>query len=122
MSFHKRFYNWDLITNFIESVGFQEFDRWLLGPDAHILEDPMSDDFFKAYLSLDENLREYLYDAIKNEDVYFCNELIKCINVIFSEENNELHEDSITSYYNLFISKWEDKAEKYKLLINKSNI
>jgi hypothetical protein len=122
MSFNKRFYNWDLITNFIESRNFQEFDKWLLGPDAHILEDPMSHDFFKAYLYLDEDLREDLYGAIKIEDEDFCTELIKCINVIFSEENNELHGDSIISYYNLFISKWQDKAEKYKLLINKNNI
>jgi hypothetical protein len=119
MSFHKRFYNWDLITNFIESGDFQEFDRWLLGPDAQMFQDPVSHDFFKAYVSLDENLREYFFDAVKKESYEFSMELIKCINVVFNNDNSLLHEDSLDSYTNLFYNKWEDKADEYKLLITK---
>lgn len=119
MSFNKRFYSWERIIDFIKSNEFSTFDRWFLGPDAHIFEDETSSDFFKAYLSIDEDLRQILFECVKNEDDDFYTELIKCINVKSNPDNNLLHENTVESYVSLFINKWGEKPEEYKYLIIK---
>lgn len=119
MSFHKRFYNWDRIKSYLEREDFRGFDNWLVKPDAHILQDQESSDFFKAYFAIPESSRETLFEALRSEDQEFGIGLIKCINVIFDEKNNESHEGTISIYRDLFMAKWDFLAEKYKSLITK---
>lgn len=119
MSFHKRRYNWPLITEKIKSGDFEEFDRWIFKPDAHMLQDQESSDFFKAYCCLSEKSRELLFESIKEESEDFYKDLIKCVNVVFDPTNNELHDQSIKVYSDLFMVKWDNYAIKYKSIIEK---
>ena len=81
MSFHKRFYTWDRIKQKTSST-FNEFDMWLYKPDAHILQDNESADFFGAYFALPgDKLKEDLYESLKVEEETFLKDLIKCIKV-----------------------------------------
>jgi len=119
MSFHKRFYTWNKIKYYSQNNGFSYFDIWLSKPDAHILEDNESNDFFKAYFSLSsDDQREILFECLKSESEDFLNNLIKYINVVMNKDNNPIHESSINSYSRLFVEKWGvDKSEKYKSII-----
>lgn len=119
MSFHKRFYTWDRIKQKTSS-NFKEFDMWLYKPDAHILEDNESSDFFGAYFALpDDKLKENLYESLKAEEETFLNDLIKCIKVVHENKNRENHDEAIQNYRSLFISKWDTKALQYQNLIEK---
>ena len=117
MSFHKRRYNWVLIKDRINLDSFKEFDSWIFKPDAHMLQDQESSDFFKAYCALEDSEREILFDCFKKESEDFLKDLIKCINVVKDKKNQESHIDSIDVYLNLFMVKWDGLAEKYKSLI-----
>jgi hypothetical protein len=119
MSFHKRFYTWDRIK--AKSISdFNEFDMWLYKPDAHILQDNESEDFFSAYFALpDDKLKENLYESLKVEEESFLRDLIKCIKVVHEKKNGENHDEAIQNYRNLFVSKWDSKALQYKNLIEK---
>jgi hypothetical protein len=112
MSFHKRFYSWNKIIDYIKLDDFRSFDKWFLGPDAHMFKDEASLDFFKAYTSIEENLRSRLFECVRDEGDDFHTELIKCINTL-------LHECTLESYVSLFVTKWDIKAEEYKSLITK---
>ena len=118
MSFHKRFYTWERIKQKTNS-DFNEFDMWLYKPDAHILQDKESHDFFGAYFALPDNLRENLYESLKVEDEIFLKSLIKCIKVVHDNKNSENHNEAIQNYRELFISKWDTKALQYQNLIEK---
>ena len=118
MSFHKRFYTWERIKEKTSS-NFNEFDMWLYKPDAHILQDTESSEFFGAYFSLPENLKENLYESLKVEDESFLKDLIKCIKVVHENKNEENHNDAIQNYRALFVSKWDTKALQYQNLIEK---
>ena len=118
MSFNKRFYNWDRIKAKTSS-NFNEFDMWLYKPDAHILQDTESSDFFGAYFALPDDLKENLYESLKIEEETFLKDLIKCIKVEHEKKNGENHEEAIQNYKDLFISKWNVKALQYKNLIEK---
>ena len=119
MSFHKRFYTWDRIKQKANS-NFNEFDMWLYKPDAHIIEDNESSDFFGAYFALpDDKLKENLYESLKVEDETFLKDLIKCIKVVHENKNEENHNDAIQNYRSLFVSKWDTKALQYQKLIEK---
>jgi len=117
MSFHKRRYNWELIKDRIRIDTFIEFDNWIFKPEAHILQDQESSDFFKAYCSLDDHSRELLFECLKKESEDFLKDIIKCINVVTDKKNQEIHMDSVGIYVDLFIAKWDYLAEKYKSLI-----
>ena len=119
MSFHKRFYSWNKIIDFIKEHDFKDFDKWFLGPDAHMFNDVPALDFFKAYTSIEENLRSRLFECVRDEGDDFHTELIKCINVVFNHGNTLLHECTLESYVSLFVTKWDIKAEEYKSLITK---
>jgi len=73
----------------------------------------------RAYFRLPQELRETLYGALRAEDEGFILGLLKCINIIFDPENNKSHDGTISIYRDLFITKWDEKAEKYKSLITK---
>lgn len=118
MSFHKRFYTWDRIKQKTSS-DFNEFDMWLFKPDAHILQDNESSEFFGAYFALPDNLKEDLYESLKVEDESFLKDLIKCIKLVHDNKNKENHNEAIQNYKSLFISKWGTKALKYQNLIEK---
>jgi hypothetical protein len=118
MSFNKRFYSWDRIKEKLGS-DFLEFDMWLTKPDAHILQDNESSDFFGAYFSLPDDLQRDLYESMKVEDESFIKDLIKCIKVVHSDKNEESHEETVKIYSDLFFIKWNDKATKYRNLIQK---
>jgi hypothetical protein len=119
MSFHKRFYNWDKIKAKTSST-FNEFDMWLYKPDAHMLQDTESSDFFGAYFALpDDKLRENLYESLKVEGESFLKDLIKCIKVVHENKNGENHDEAIQNYRSLFVSKWDTKALQYQNLIEK---
>ena len=119
MSFHKRFYTWERIKEKTSS-NFNEFDMWLYKPDAHILQDTESSDFFGAYFALPDNkLREDLYESLKVEGESFLKDLIKCIKVVHENNNEENHNDAIQNYRDLFVSKWDTKALQYQNLIEK---
>ena len=119
MSFHKRFYNWDKIKAKTSST-FNEFDMWLYKPDAHMLQDTESSDFFGAYFALPgDKLRENLYESLKVEEESFLKDLIKCIKVVHENKNEENHDEAIQNYRSLFVSKWDTKALQYQNLIEK---
>jgi len=118
MSFNKRFYNWDRIKEKLHS-DFSEFDMWLTKPDAHILQDTESSDFFSAYFSISEDLQKALYESMKIEDESFIKDLIKCIKVVHNDKNDDSHDETIKMYSDLFFAKWDEKAIKYKNLIQK---
>lgn len=118
MSFHKRFYTWDRIKQKTSS-DFNEFDMWLYKPDAHIIQDNESSEFFGAYFALPDNLKEGLYESLKVEDESFLKDLIKCIKVVHENKNEENHNEAIQNYKSLFVSKWNTKAFKYQNLIEK---
>ena len=93
---------------------------WLYKPDAHILQDTESSDFFGAYFALPDNkLREDLYESLKVEGESFLKDLIKCIKVVHENNNEENHNDAIQNYRDLFVSKWDTKALQYQNLIEK---
>lgn len=121
MSFHKRFYSWESIKQ--KSQGeFVDFDFWICKPDAHVLTDNDSQNFFQAYFNLNgDKSKEALYNLIKKENYLFIKDLIKCINLVNNLENNNIHNQAITSYKNLFLKKWKIKALEYPNLINKQN-
>jgi hypothetical protein len=118
MSFHKRFYTWERIKDKTSS-NFNEFDMWLYKPDAHILQDTESSDFFGAYFALPNDLKENLYESLKVEEESFLKDLIKCIKVVHENKNGENHDEAIQNYRSLFVSKWDTKALKYQNLIEK---
>ena len=119
MSFHKRFYNWELILEYANREDFQFFNKWLIGPDAQIFGDEISGDFFKAYCYLDKDSRYILFESISLENKEFYTELIKCINVVFNDDNKLDHENNVKSYVNLFVSKWKNMDEKYIKIVTK---
>ena len=119
MSFNKRFYSWERIIDFINFNNFDSFDKWILEPDGHMFEDDLSSEFFKAYTSVEEELRELLFSCLRDESHDFCSELIKCINVVLNPGNNTMHKDTLESYINLFINKWNIEEKEYKSLIIK---
>jgi len=118
MSFNKRFYSWERIIEKAKS-DFSEFDMWLSKPDAHILQDKESEDFFGAYFSLSENLQKDLHESMNVEEESFIKDLIKCIKVVHNDKNEESHEETVKIYSDLFFIKWNDKATKYRNLIQK---
>jgi lipid II:glycine glycyltransferase (peptidoglycan interpeptide bridge formation enzyme) len=120
MSFHKRYYNWEKIIENLESNDFCTFDNWIFKPEAHVLQDKESNDFFKAYCNLNEENRGYLFDCIKSEPSEFYMDVIKYIKVVSEEKNLDIHMDPIESYKDLFINKWPELSEKYKNLIENS--
>jgi hypothetical protein len=117
MSFHKRLYNWERIKGFAKSYDFNSFDRWIFGPDAQVLQDNESNQFFKAYCKADDHDRSIILDCLKTEEESFSLELLKCINVIKDEGNSDEHLESVNSYRTLFVEKWGILAEKYSTLI-----
>lgn len=121
MSFHKRRYNWSIITQRVQIDNFKEFDNWIFKPEAHILQDQKSLDFFKAYCKLEDYPRELLFESLKKESEDFCKDLIKCINVVFDNSNKESHQDTVNIYKDLFIIKWGETSEKYKSIIENQN-
>lgn len=119
MSFHRRRYSWTLITERIKYSEFDDFDNWILKPDAHILQDQESSDFFKSYCSLESNQRELLFKSIRDESEDFYKDLIKYINVFFDSNNKEEHTETLRIYQDLFAVKWDTLIDKYKSLIFK---
>jgi len=120
MSFHKRYYTWDRIKEHSKTRDFKEFDMWMSKPDAHILQDNESNDFFKAYFCFEsDDSRDILFDCLKNESEEFTRDIIKCINLVMNDKNLDIHEDSIEIYRDLFMIKWDILAERYKSLIFK---
>jgi hypothetical protein len=120
MSFHKRFYNWDRIKYYSQNNEFNCFDRWLSGPDAHILQDNESNDFFKAYFCFgSDDQRGILFECLRDESEDFTKDVIKCINVVMDKNNQSSHDESIGIYRDLFMVKWDTLAERYKSLIFK---
>jgi hypothetical protein len=120
MSFHKRYYSWEKIIENLESNDFCTFDNWIFKPEAHVLQDKESNDFFKVYCNLNEENREYLFLCIKSESSEFYMNMIKYIKVVSDKKNLDIHMDSIESYKDLFINKWPGLSEKYKNLIENS--
>lgn len=120
MSFHKRYYSWERIIENLRENDFISFDNWILKPEAQVLQDKESNDFFKAYCILNDSDRESLFDCIKSEIPGFYIDLIKYIKVVSAEKNLEIHSDPIGSYTELFINKWPELSEKYKNLIQNS--
>jgi hypothetical protein len=118
MSFHKRYYNWDKIMDYAKTHDFNGFDLWISKPEAHILQDNESNDFFKAYFCYEsDDSRNTLFDCLKSEPTEFVRDIIKCINVVMDKRNQEIHKESIEIYRDLFIVKWDTLADKYKSLI-----
>ncbi len=117
MSFHKRLYNWERIKDYSSKSDFNSFDRWIFGPEAQVLQDDQSIQFFKAYCKSNDHDRQLILECLKNESEGFSLDLLKCINVISDDSNNNDHEESVNNYRSLFIKKWEILAEKYITLI-----
>jgi hypothetical protein len=118
MSFHKRYYTWNKIKEYSKTHDFKEFDMWISKPDAHILQDNESNDFFKAYFCFEsDDSREILLDCLKTESEDFIRDIVKCINVIMDKRNQDSHKGSIEIYHDLFMVKWDILAERYKSLI-----
>jgi len=117
MSFHKRIYNWERIKNYAQNADFDTFDRFIFGPEAHILQDDESSHFFKCYCGLPGSHRSIILDCLKEEDDKFIMDLIKCTSVVNNENNSEDHYKSVDNYRDLFIKKWGVLAEKYIKLI-----
>lgn len=65
MSFNKRFYNKNSILSSASEMGFSEFNRWVLSPDAHISSDDFSSDFIKAYCDIKAEERHELYLSLR---------------------------------------------------------
>lgn len=116
MSFNKRIYNWKKILDFSKNNDFEKFDNWVFNPDAHILQDTESSNFFRAYCPLDVENREYIFSALSTENPDFTKDLIKIINVISNDSNNNNHIESINKYKSLFEKKWAETHKKYKFL------
>jgi len=120
MSFHKRYYNWGKITDYAKNQDFNGFHLWISKPEAHILQDNESNDFFKAYFCFEsDDSRNILFGCLKNESEEFVRDIIKCINLVMNEKNLDIHNDSIEIYRDLFMVKWDLLAERYKSLIFK---
>lgn len=117
MSFHKRAYNWERIKDYGNKSDFNSFDRWIFGPEAHVLQDDQSNHFFKAYCRADDHDRSLILECLKSENEEFTIGLIKCINVVKDEKNEEEHLDTVNTYRELFCKKWDILSEKYGTLI-----
>jgi hypothetical protein len=79
MSFHRRHYDKNSIISSSNSMGFSEFNRWILSPDAHISSDAFSSDFINVYCEVEEEQRHNLYLSLKESEECAINEIKKYI-------------------------------------------
>jgi len=116
MSFNKRYYNWEGITDHAVEYSFEEFDTWILNPDSHEICDKTSELFIEEYLcTLDETLRSLLQELV-TEEINFVVDTLKGLRVIKNPTNKYQHSDHIENYVTLLNNKWPNNFEKYKPL------
>jgi hypothetical protein len=60
-------------------MGFSEFNRWVLSPDAHISSDSFSSDFINVYCEVEGEQRHNLYLSLKESEECAINEIKKYI-------------------------------------------
>jgi hypothetical protein len=118
MSFNKRYFDKEKFFEFAGSYGYENFNRWIVKPDAHISKDKFSSYFLDLYFQLEEEDRIFLYLSLSNSEEFVI-DLIKCIKVCSNEKNSKEHFGSIEKYVNLFFNKWPEHYFTYKNLINK---
>lgn len=65
MSFNKRYYDKNKILSSASNMGFSEFNRWVLSPDAHMSSDNFSSNFIEVYCDIKGEERYGLYLALR---------------------------------------------------------
>jgi hypothetical protein len=118
MSFHKRYFDKENIFTYAKSNEYEDFNMWIVKPDAHISKDQFSTNFISLYFQLEKEDRIFLYFSLSNTEE-FVSDLIKCIRVCSNENNLKEHSKPIKKYISLFFNKWPDQYFTYKNLINK---
>lgn len=116
MSFNKRFYNWESIVNSAGTESFEIFDRGIIKPDAHISDSELTGDFLKAYLDSDIETRKILQGLLLEREI-FIKDFLKLHFMLKDDRNQEKHDPSVTKYIDLFFTKWEDLATKYRNIL-----
>jgi hypothetical protein len=118
MSFHKRYFGKENFFEFAESHGYENFNRWIVKPDAYISKDKFSTSFLDLYFQLEEEDKIFLYLSLRNSEEFVI-DLIKCIKVCSNVKNSKEHVGPIEKYVNLFFNKWPEHYSIYKNVINK---
>jgi hypothetical protein len=118
MSFNKRYFDKEKFFQFGKSYGYEDFNRWIVKPDAHIAKDKFSSTFLDLYSQLTDEDRIFLYLSLSNSEEFVL-DLIKCLKVCSNPKNTKEHADTIEKNFNQFFNKWPDNYSTYKNLINK---
>lgn len=79
MSFNKRLYDKNKIFSYALSMGFSEFNMWILSPDAHMSSDDFSSNFLDVYLCVKGEERHSLYNSLKEGEESATKEIQKYI-------------------------------------------
>lgn len=111
MSFNIRNYSWHKIENFASMDDFENFESWILKPDARIFEDDVSGIFINFYCNSNKEDRRTIYNSIANGKSYIL-DMIKFIKVVNNINNKPIHKNSLEKYTLLFQKKWKNHLNK----------